>query len=64
MVFFNATSRAPVACLRMSPGSGGARQAHAAFPTPDDALVVVANQNGKLFERISTEARAAPQSLQ
>jgi hypothetical protein len=38
----------------MSVGSGGARQAHAAFPTPDDSFVLVANQNGKLVERIHT----------
>ena len=54
VVFFNAAARTPVACLRTSPGAGGARQAHAAFPTPDDAMVLVANQNGKLVERIAT----------
>jgi hypothetical protein len=55
VVFFNAATRTPVACLRTSPGSGGARQAHAAFPTPDDSMVLVANQNGKLLERIATD---------
>ena len=55
VVFFESGSRAPVACLRTSPGAGGARQAHAAFPSPDDAMVLVANQNGKLLERISTD---------
>jgi len=54
VVFFDAVTRSPVDCLRMSPGAGGARQAHAAFPTPDDRAVLVANQNGKLFERIKT----------
>jgi hypothetical protein len=54
VVFFDARTRTPVDCLRMSAGAGGARQAHAAFPTPDDGAVLVANQNGKLFERIET----------
>ena len=54
VVFFDAATRAPVACLRSSPGAGGARQAHAAVPTRDDAAVLVANQNGKLLERITT----------
>jgi len=55
VVFFDAASRAPFACLRTSPGAGGARQAHAAFPSPDGSYVVVANQNGKLLERIRTD---------
>ena len=54
VVFFDAATRGPVACLRSSPGAGGARQAHAAVPTRDDAAVLVANQNGKLLERITT----------
>jgi hypothetical protein len=54
VVFFDAAMRAPVACLQSSPGAGGARQAHAAVPTRDDAAVLIANQNGKLLERIST----------
>jgi hypothetical protein len=54
VVFFDAATRVPVACLRSSPGAGGARQAHAAVPTRDDAAVLVANQNGKLLERINT----------
>jgi hypothetical protein len=58
VVFFNAKLRTPVACLRASPGAGGARQAHAAFPTPDDSVVLVANQNGKLLERIHTNYAA------
>ena len=55
VVFFQAATRTPVACLRSSPGAGGARQAHAAVPTRDDAAVLVANQNGKLLERINTD---------
>lgn len=58
IVFFNAKLRTPVACLRASVGSGGARQAHAAFPSPDDSVVLVANQNGKLLERIYTNYTA------
>jgi hypothetical protein len=58
VVFFNAASREPVACVRTSPGAGGARQAHAAYPTPDGAMVIVANQNGKLLERILTDYEA------
>jgi hypothetical protein len=54
VVFFEAATRVPVACLRSTPGAGGARQAHAAVPTRDDAAVLVANQNGKLVERINT----------
>jgi hypothetical protein len=57
VVFFDARARAPVACVRTSIGAGGARQAHAAFPTPDEQFVVVANQNGKLVERIATDYR-------
>jgi hypothetical protein len=58
VVFFNAKLRTPVACLRASVGSAGARQAHAAFPAPDDSMVLVANQNGKLLERIYTNYTA------
>jgi hypothetical protein len=39
----------------MSAGAGGARQAHMATPSPDGTYVTVANQNGKLFERIWTD---------
>ena len=55
VVIFDGATRAPVACLRTSPGAGGARQAHAAVPTPDDRHILVANQNGKLLERIDTD---------
>src|SRR5688572_18700865 len=54
VVFFEAATRTPVACFRSSVGAGGARQAHAAVPTRDDTAVLVANQNGKLLERINT----------
>ena len=55
VVIFDAADREPLACFRTEPGAGGARQAHAAFPTADDANIVVANQNGKKLERISTD---------
>ena len=53
VVIFNAKTRAPVTCLRTSAGAGGARQAHAATPAPDDSYILVSNQNGKLLERIN-----------
>jgi DNA-binding beta-propeller fold protein YncE len=55
VVIFEADSREPVACFRSEVGAGGARQAHAAVPTPDDRYILVANQNGKKVERISTD---------
>ncbi len=55
VVIFDGPTRNPLACFRTSVGAGGARQAHAAFPTADDGHIVVANQNGKLLERISTD---------
>ena len=55
VVIYEAASREPVACFRMSPGAGDSRQAHAAFPTPDGRHILVANQNGKLLERIDTD---------
>jgi len=55
VVFFDGPTHEPIACFRTQAGAGGARQAHAAFPTAGDDYVVVANQNGKLLERISTD---------
>lgn len=55
VVIFDAPSREPVACFRSETGVGGARQAHAAVPTPDDRYIIVANQNGKKVERIRTD---------
>lgn len=51
---FDATTRAPLACFRTEAGFGGARQAHATFPAPNDQFVLVANQNGRKVERIET----------
>jgi hypothetical protein len=55
VVFLDTASRTPVACVRTSVGAGGARQVHFAIPSPDETYVSVANQNGKLFERINTD---------
>jgi len=49
VVFFDASTRAPLACIDVGV------QAHAAVPAPDESYVVVANQNGKLLQRISTD---------
>ena len=63
VVIFDAASRTPLACLRTSAGAGGARQAHAAVPAPDDSFILVANQNGKLLERIDTHYASKTFSL-
>lgn len=55
VVFLDAASRDPIDCIRSSVGFGGARQVHFAVPSPDETYVAVANQNGKLFERIDTD---------
>ena len=49
VVIYDAPSRSPVACLDVGV------QAHAAFPAMDGSYLVVANQNGKLLQRISTD---------
>lgn len=49
VVFLDARTRAPLACIDVG------LQAHAAVPAPDRSYVVVANQNGKLVQRISTD---------
>lgn len=49
VVFFNTETRQPVKCIDVG------IQAHAAFASPDDQHVFVANQNGKMFHRISTD---------
>ena len=55
VLFMDAEARRPVACFRTSPGDAGVRQAHMSTPSPDGTYVTVANQNGKLFERILTD---------
>jgi DNA-binding beta-propeller fold protein YncE len=54
VLFMDAATRTPLACVRTSIGAGGARQVHFAIPSPDESYVAVANQNGKLFERIDS----------
>ena len=56
VLFIETATRTPIKCVRMSGGAGGARQAHAAFAAPNNTYVLVANQNGKLLERINTDA--------
>lgn len=48
VVIFNAATRAPIRCIDVGV------QAHAAFPAPDDSYILVANQNGKLLQRINS----------
>ena len=55
VLILNGATRAPVDCIRTSIGAGGARQVHFAIPSPDETYIAVANQNGKLFERIDTD---------
>ena len=49
MVFLDAGTRAPLAC------STSACRLTRPCPAPDELYVVVANQNGKLLQRISTD---------
>ena len=49
VVFLDASTRAPISCIDVGD------QAHAAWPTPDQRYALVANQNGKLFQRIRTD---------
>lgn len=49
VLFVDAPTRASVGCVDVG------AQAHAAFPSPDSTYVVVANQNGKLLQRITTD---------
>ncbi len=49
VVFFDAERRKPVGCIDVGV------QAHAAVPSPDEKYVLVANQNGKLLQRIKTD---------
>ena len=49
VLFMDAATRTPVECIDVG------AQAHAAFPSMDDSYAVVANQNGKLLQRISTD---------
>ncbi len=55
VLIMRADTREPIKCLRTSAGEAGRRQAHAMWPTPDRKHLIVANQNGKLLERISND---------
>jgi hypothetical protein len=55
VLIMEASTRTPIDCIRASVGAGGARQVHLAAPAPDESYIAVANQNGKLFERIDTD---------
>lgn len=39
VLILDAVTRTPLACFQTAPGTGGARQAHVAFPTPDDSYI-------------------------
>jgi hypothetical protein len=58
VVFFDAPKRTPLACIDVGV------QAHAAVPAPDESYVVVANQNGKLLQRISTDYETSTFTLE
>ncbi|HEX6024496.1 MAG TPA: hypothetical protein VFZ00_21075 [Solirubrobacter sp.] len=58
VLFLDARRRAPRACIDVG------AQAHAAVPSPDETYVVVANQNGKLVQRIRTDYRTNTFALQ
>jgi hypothetical protein len=55
VLIMDAPTRMPLDCIHTSVGAGGARQVHLALPSPDESYIAVANQNGKLFERIDTD---------
>jgi hypothetical protein len=49
VAFLDAATRAPIDCIDVGV------QAHAAWPTPDQEHLIVANQNGKQLNRIATD---------
>lgn len=49
VLFMDVVSKAPVGCVDVG------AQAHAAVPSNDGTFVVVANQNGRLLQRINTD---------
>jgi DNA-binding beta-propeller fold protein YncE len=51
VLFVDAKERRPLGCIDVG------AQAHAAVPSPDERYVLVANQNGKLLQRIRTDYR-------
>ena len=51
VAFLDAQTREPVGCIDVG------EQAHAAWPTPDQRYLIVANQGGKKLQRIRTDYR-------
>jgi hypothetical protein len=49
VAFLDAQKRTPLECIDVG------AQAHAAWPTPDQRHLIVANQNGKKLQRIATD---------
>lgn len=49
------SDRKVVASIRMTAGKDGARQAHASSVSPDGDAIIVANQTGKLLQRIRAD---------
>jgi hypothetical protein len=49
IAFLDAETREPVGCIDVG------TQAHAAWPTPDQRHLIVANQNGKKLQRVRTD---------
>lgn len=56
VAIIDGATKQPKALFRMSPGADSARQAHAATWLTDGSALLVANQNGKLLERINYDA--------
>jgi hypothetical protein len=58
VAFLDAETREPVDCIDVG------TQAHAAWPTPDQRHLIVANQNGKKLQRIRTNYRTETFTLE
>lgn len=58
VVLFDAASRAPLDCIDVG------EQAHAVWPTPTQTHALVANQNGRLLQRIATDYTAGTLTLE
>ncbi len=58
VAFLDADTREPVGCVDVG------TQAHAAWPTPDQRHLIVANQGGKLLQRIRTDYRTETFTLE
>ncbi len=58
VVFFDAAKRKPVGCV------DAGVQAHASVPSPDEKYALVANQNGKLLQRIRTDYKRNAYTLE